>query len=59
PSCKGKDLERLLSLPRVSTAETRKRSLGKAKQAARTVQREKDHAQRQYEIKERKDHGGG
>jgi putative FmdB family regulatory protein len=59
PSCRGSDLERLLSLPMVSTAETRKRSLAKAKQAARGVQREKDHEQRLYEIRERKEHGGG
>ena len=56
PSCQRCDLERLLSLPAVSTEKSRKRSLGKARRAAKKVGREKAHAQREYERNYIKDH---
>ncbi len=59
PACKGRDLQRLVSLPIVSTKGTRQRSFDKARRAAGAVQREQQHAQREYERKELKDHGGG
>jgi putative FmdB family regulatory protein len=61
PACKGKDVERLFSLSAaVSTDKTRKRSLGQARRAAGKVNREKKHAQAEYErhyIKDHSDHG--
>jgi len=59
PSCNGNDLERLVSIPAISTESTRKRSLGKARQAAGKVSKEKKHAQAEYERNYIKDHGGG
>jgi putative FmdB family regulatory protein len=56
PSCDGRDLERLVSLPAVSTEATRKRSFGKARQAAAAEHREKQHAQAEYERNYIKDH---
>jgi putative FmdB family regulatory protein len=56
PACHGSDLERLISIPAVSTDKTRKRSLGKARRAAGAVRREKNHAQAEYERNYIKDH---
>lgn len=56
PACNGSDLERLVSIPAVSTDATRKRSLGKARRAAGKVSREKKHAQAEYERNYIKDH---
>lgn len=59
PSCGSTDLERLVSLPAISTEGTRERSLGKARQRAGKVQREKKHAEAEYTRNYIKDHGGG
>lgn len=56
PSCAGSDLERLVSVPAISTDATRKRSLGKARAAAGKVHREKAHAQAEYERNYIKNH---
>jgi putative FmdB family regulatory protein len=56
PSCNSGDLEKLVSIPAVSTDATRKRSLGKARRAASDVHREKKHAQAEYERNYIKDH---
>jgi len=56
PSCNGSDLERLISIPAVSTDTTRKRSLRNARRAAGEVRREKQHAQAEYERNYIKDH---
>jgi putative FmdB family regulatory protein len=56
PACNGADLEQLISLPAVSTDKTRERSLGKARQAAGKVHKEKQHAQAEYERNYMKDH---
>jgi len=56
PSCGGADLDKLVSIPVVSTEATRKRSLGRARQTAAKVKREKDHAQAEYERNYIKDH---
>jgi putative FmdB family regulatory protein len=56
PVCDGNDLERLISLPAISTESSRKRSLGKARAAAGKVKKEKDHAQAEYERNYIKDH---
>lgn len=56
PSCGGNDLERLVSLPAVSTEASRKRSLGKARERAKKVNQEKQHAQAEYERNYIKDH---
>lgn len=56
PSCGAAHLERLVSLPAVSTEKSRKRSLGKARQAAGKVKREQQHAQAEYERNYIKDH---
>lgn len=56
PSCGGRDLERLVSLPAVSTESSRQRSLSKARARAGKVQKEKQHAQAEYERNYVKDH---
>jgi putative FmdB family regulatory protein len=56
PSCNANDLERLISLPAISTEGTRARSLGKARQRSAKVNQEKKHAQAEYERNYIKDH---
>jgi len=56
PSCHGNDLERLVSLPAVSTQKTRQRSLSVAREKSKRIKREKDHAQAEYERNYIKDH---
>ena len=41
PDCKSEDLEKLLSLASISTAESRKANVAKARHAAKGIQREK------------------
>ena len=41
PQCHSAELEKLLSLPTVNTADIRKANVAKARQAAKGVQREK------------------
>jgi putative FmdB family regulatory protein len=55
PSCKGRELERLLSHVAVSSDHTRQLNFNQARQAARRVQRDKDHAQAEYEKKHREE----
>jgi len=56
PACKGNDLERLVSIPVVSTDRSRQRTLGQARRAASEQQREKTHAQAEYERNYIKNH---
>jgi putative FmdB family regulatory protein len=56
PSCGGNDLERLVSLPAVSTESSRRRSLSKARERAGKTHKEKQHAQAEYERNYIKDH---
>lgn len=56
PSCHGNELERLVSLPAVSTDKSRRRSFAKAREKAKDVHREKKHAQAEYERNYIKDH---
>jgi putative FmdB family regulatory protein len=58
PSCDGTDLEKLLSLPAVSTDKTRKRNAGIARRRADGVRKEQQHAQAEYERNYIKDHSG-
>ena len=51
PSCRGEDLQRLLSLCAVSSEHTRQISFNKAREKAKLVQRDKDVAQAEYERK--------
>ena len=55
PGCRSGDLERLLSHVAVSSEHSRQTSFNKAKHAARRVQRDKDHAQYEYEKKHREE----
>jgi putative FmdB family regulatory protein len=56
PSCKGQDLERLLSqIAAMSSENTRQLSFNKARQRAKLVQRDKDVAQAEYEKKHREE----
>ena len=55
PSCKGQDLERLLSHVAVSSEHTRKLNFNKARAKAKLVQRDKDVAQAEYEKKHREE----
>ena len=45
PTCRGVDLEKLLSISSVSSDGTRQRNLGLARQAAKKIQRDKAHAE--------------
>lgn len=56
PSCQSSELERLLSLPGISTEKSRKHSLSEARRRAMGVKKEKDHAQAEYERNYIKDH---
>jgi putative FmdB family regulatory protein len=49
PRCQSADLERLLSSVMMSSEQTRKASLDKARHAANREQRDKNHAQWEYE----------
>ena len=49
PECQSQDLERLLSLPAVSSETTRDRAMRAAKQRDVRQGQERVHAQRQYE----------
>jgi len=51
PSCKGQDLERLLSQVTMSSESTRKLHFDRARAKAKLVQRDKDVAQAEYEKK--------
>ncbi len=55
PACHSDNLERLLSMCAVSSEHSRQLSFNKARQAARRVQRDKDHAQMEYEKKHREE----
>jgi putative FmdB family regulatory protein len=55
PQCHGRELERLLSLAAVSSEHTRQLHFNKARQSAKKVQRDKDHAQMEYEKKHREE----
>ncbi|MFN0003342.1 MAG: FmdB family zinc ribbon protein [Pseudohongiellaceae bacterium] len=56
PSCNLSDLEKLLSVPGISTQKSRQHSFGIAQQAAKAVKKEQNHAQREYERNYIKDH---
>ncbi len=45
PECQGTDLKKQLSILSVSSDGTRQRNLGRARQAAKKVQRDKAHAE--------------
>jgi putative FmdB family regulatory protein len=49
PRCQSADLERRLSSVMMSSEQTRKASLDKARRAANREQRDKNHAQWEYE----------
>ncbi len=55
PKCTGRDLERLTSHVAVSSEHSRQVSFNKARQSAGKVQRDKDHAQMEYEKKHREE----
>jgi putative FmdB family regulatory protein len=56
PACGGHEVERLFSFPAVSTEGSRKRSFAKAREKAKSVHKEKQHAQAEYERNYIKDH---
>jgi putative FmdB family regulatory protein len=56
PSCSGKDLERLVSLPAVSSDNTRQSAIKQARKLGEKTRREKAHAEREYERKVHDDH---
>jgi putative FmdB family regulatory protein len=56
PECGGLDLEKLISLPAVSTDKTRARTMSIARGKAKAIKKEQDHAQAQYERNYIKDH---
>ena len=56
PSCGGSDLEKLVSLPAISTESSRARTSGIARKATDKVRREQKHAQAEYERNYIRDH---
>lgn len=56
PSCGVSDLEKLVSLPAVSTESSRKRTSAIARKATGEVRREQKHAQAEYERNYIRDH---
>ena len=56
PDCGGEDLEKLVSVPVVSTEGSRQRTLSNARRASGKVHKEKQHAQAEYERNYIKDH---
>lgn len=50
PECAGRELERLISLPRVHSEGRRDRSMRAAKSRDMAQSKEMAHAQRQYEL---------
>ena len=56
PSCGGSDVERLISLPAVSTEKTRRRTTAEARQRGDKMRQEKARAQAEYERNYIKDH---
>ena len=55
PHCHGRELDRLLSHVAVSSEQTRQLNFNQARKRARLVQRDKDHAQMEYEKKHREE----
>lgn len=55
PACASGELRRLLSHVAVSSEHSRQHNFNKARQSARKVQRDKDHAQAEYERKHREE----
>jgi putative FmdB family regulatory protein len=55
PHCHGRDLARLLSHVAVSSEHTRQSNFNQARKRAKLVQRDKDHAQAEYEKKHREE----
>ena len=55
PKCAGADLTRLLSNVAVSSEHSRQLNFNRARTSARKVQRDKDHAQMEYEKKHREE----
>lgn len=56
PACNANDLEKLRSLPAVSTEGSRARSLTRARERAGAVRKEKNQAQAEYERNYIRDH---
>jgi putative FmdB family regulatory protein len=56
PACGSDRVEKLFSFPSVSTEGSRKRSFAKAREKAKSVHKEKQHAQAEYERNYIKDH---
>ena len=56
PGCGGNDLEKLLSLPAVSTDKTRTRNLAIARRRSAGLRKEQQHAQAEYERNYIKEH---
>lgn len=54
--CQSAEVERLLSLPGISTAKTRKQSMSEARRRAMANKKEQNHAQAEYERNYIKDH---
>ena len=55
PKCGGRELDRLLSHISVSSEHSRQLNFNRARASARKVQRDKDHAQMEYEKKHREE----
>jgi putative FmdB family regulatory protein len=57
PACQSAELERLFTpTAGISTQKSRSRTIGIARKKAKSVKKEKDHAQREYEANYIKDH---
>lgn len=56
PECSAAELEKLLSIPGISTAKSRHVTHGEARRRAMATKKEKDHAQAEYERNYIRDH---
>jgi putative FmdB family regulatory protein len=56
PACAGSQVERAVSLPAISTQKSRGYTHGIARRKARSIKKEQDHAQAEYERNYIKDH---
>jgi putative FmdB family regulatory protein len=56
PACSARQVERLLSLSAISTQKSRNYTHGIARRKAKSIKKEQDHAQAEYERNYIKDH---
>jgi len=56
PACQASEVERLFSVPGISTQKSRSVTIAEAKRRGSAIKKEKDHAQAEYERNYIRDH---